>query len=90
MVPICPVAHPPSQAPDHPYAAWLIRDTTAVRQQCVGHDIRPMFSYARYFTLCYNYCIDVADSSTPNHLALLWALAPMCPVCIHGIFDSRN
>src|SRR5215470_16180064 len=38
--------NPPPKDPDHRHNAWLTRETTAVRQQFVAHDIPAYFAYA--------------------------------------------
>jgi len=69
--------NPPARDSLHTHAAWLARQTTAVREQFVEQDIPAYFSYARKFTLCDNYYTDVAGPSTPNHLMLLCADSPI-------------
>src|SRR5262245_17880134 len=69
--------NPPPRDPDHRHAAWLTRETTAVRAQFVERDIPAYFAYARQFTLCDNYFTDVTGPSTPNHLMLVAADSPI-------------
>ena len=69
--------NPPPKDPNHSHAAWLTRETTSVRQQFVEADIPAYFDYARKFTLCDNYCTDVAGPSTPNHLMVVAADSPV-------------
>ena len=69
--------NPPLHDPNHRHAAWLTRDTTAVRQQYLQADIPAYFAYAKQFTLCDNYFTDVAGSSTPNHLMVVAAASPV-------------
>ena len=69
--------NPPPRDSPHTHAAWLTRQTTAVREQFVEQDIPAYFSYARKFTFCDNYYTDVAGPSTPNHLMLLCADSPI-------------
>src|SRR5262245_33551024 len=69
--------NPPPRDPDHRHAAWLTRETTAVRAQFVERDIPAYFAYARQFTLCDNYFTDVTGPSTPNHLMLVAAASPV-------------
>lgn len=69
--------NPPPRDSPHTHAAWLTRQTTAVRQQFVEKDIPAYFSYGRKFSLCDNYYTDVAGPSTPNHLMLLCADSPV-------------
>jgi phospholipase C len=45
--------------------------------QYLEADIPSYFSYAREFTLCDNYFSEVAGPSTPNHLMLICADAPI-------------
>src|SRR5881275_3647478 len=66
-------SNPPPKDPPHTHAAWLTRETTAVREQFVEKDIPAYFSYAKRFSLCDNYYTDVAGPSTPNHLMLIMA-----------------
>jgi phospholipase C len=47
------------------------------RVQYSEHDIPVYFEYARDFTLCDNYFSEVAGPSTPNHLMLICAAAPI-------------
>ena len=47
------------------------------RVQYSEHDIPAYFEYARNFTLCDNYFSEVAGPSTPNHLMLICADAPI-------------
>ena len=68
--------NPPLKDPDHRHSAWLVRKTTAVRQQFIESDIPSYFAYARQFTLCDRYFTDVAGPSTPNHLMVLAADSP--------------
>jgi phospholipase C len=70
-------SNPPAKDSPHTHAAWLTRQTTAVREQFVEQDIPAYFSYARKFSLCDNYYTDVAGPSTPNHLMLLCADSPI-------------
>ncbi len=69
--------NPPLSDPDHTHAAWLTREATSVREQFVEADIPTYFGYARKFTLCDNYCTDVAGPSTPNHLMVVAADSPV-------------
>ena len=72
-----PSPNPPPRDPDHRHAAWLTRDRTAPRVQFGEKDIPHYWSYARQFTLCDRYFTDVAGPSTPNHLMLVAADAPV-------------
>ena len=69
--------NPPKKDPNHTHAAWLIRDTTSVREQFVEADIPKYFEFARKFTLCDSYFTDVAGPSTPNHLMVVAADSPV-------------
>ena len=69
--------NPPTHDPDHRHQAWLNRAQGAVRQQYLESDIPAYFAYARQFTLCDNYCTDVAGPSTPNHLMVIAADSPI-------------
>ena len=69
--------NPPKTDHNHRHAAWLTRKTTAAAEQYLESDIPTYFSYARQFTLCDNYFTDVAGPSTPNHLMLVAADAPI-------------
>ncbi len=70
-------ANPPAMDPHHDHAAWLRRETGAVRQQYSEADIPAYWSYARQYALCDNYFTDVAGPSTPNHLMLIAAQSPI-------------
>jgi phospholipase C len=70
-------SNPPLRDPNHTHAAWLTRETTSVKEQFVEADIPRYFDYARKFTLCDNYCTDVAGPSTPNHLMVVAADSPV-------------
>jgi phospholipase C len=69
--------NPPPHDPNHTHKGWLNRATGAVRQQFVESDIPTYFADARQFTLCDNYFTDVAGPSTPNHLMVITADAPI-------------
>ena len=73
-----PAPNPPPYDPDHRHQAWMGRqDNTEFRVQYSETDIPPYFEYARDFTLCDNYFSEVAGPSTPNHLMLICADAPI-------------
>jgi phospholipase C len=55
---------------------WRAADT-AHRVQYGEADIPGYFDYARRFTLCDRYFSEVAGPSTPNHLMLICADAPI-------------
>src|ERR1700730_11776794 len=63
--------NPPPRDPDHRHAAWLSRDTTAPRGQSPRSNTPHYGSYESQYTLCDNYCTEVAGPSTPNHLMLI-------------------
>jgi phospholipase C len=75
------VAHaknPPPDDPNHRHEAWMQRaGDTAHRVQYKKTDIPAYFTLAKAFTLCDNYFSEVAGPSTPNHLMLIAAAAPI-------------
>lgn len=68
---------PPANDPNHTHEAWLKRATNAVKGEYLESDIPNYYALARQFTLCDNYCTDVAGPSTPNHLMLVAADSPI-------------
>lgn len=68
---------PPVNDPNHTHEAWLNRATDAVKGEYLESDIPNYYALARQFTLCDNYCTDVAGPSTPNHLMLVAADSPV-------------
>jgi phospholipase C len=71
-------ANPPAADPPHDHASWMKRTSdTTHHVQYLEADIPSYFSYAREFTLCDNYFSEVAGPSTPNHLMLICADAPI-------------
>jgi len=71
-------ANPPAADPPHDHASWMKRKSDATHHvQYLEADIPSYFSYAREFTLCDNYFSEVAGPSTPNHLMLICADAPI-------------
>src|SRR5262249_17792444 len=75
---LTPAANPPPDDPDHRHQVWMHRaDDRSHRVQYGEHDISIYFSYAHQFTLCENYFSEVAGPSTPNHLMLICADAPI-------------
>jgi phospholipase C len=69
---------PPPYDPDHRHEAWMARATDPTyRVQYQEADIPGYFDYARRYTLCDNYFSEVAGPSTPNHLMLICADAPI-------------
>ncbi len=70
--------NPPNNDPDHKHQTWMKRDADEVHKiQYTQKDIPAYFEYARQFTLCDNYFSEVAGPSTPNHLMLICADAPI-------------
>ncbi len=70
--------NPPPDDPDHRHLAWMHRaDDTVHRVQYTETDIPLYFKYASEFTLCDRYFSEVAGPSTPNHLMLICADAPI-------------
>src|SRR3981081_1699679 len=70
--------NPPSGDPDHKHETWEQRaNETRYRVQYAENDIPGYFALARQYTLCDNYYSEVAGPSTPNHLMLICADAPL-------------
>ena len=70
--------NPPTDDPDHRHEAFMARSTdTAHRVQYGKAEIPGYFDLAAKFTLCDNYFSEVAGPSTPNHLMLICADAPI-------------
>ncbi|PYS28020.1 MAG: hypothetical protein DMF75_19465 [Acidobacteria bacterium] len=70
--------NPPQDDPNHRHEAWMKRDTDTVHKiQYKETDIPGYFKLAQKFTLCDNYFSEVAGPSTPNHLMLIAAAAPI-------------
>jgi phospholipase C len=71
-------ANPPPDDPDHRHQAWMQRQNDSVHRVQYGQrDIPAYFALAEQFTLCDNYYSEVAGPSTPNHLMLICAAAPL-------------
>jgi phospholipase C len=69
---------PPPDDPNHRHEAWMARkNDTAHKVQYTKADIPPYFALARQYTLCDRYFSEVAGPSTPNHLMLIAADAPI-------------
>jgi len=70
--------NPPPNDPDHKHQTWMKR-TADLRYhvQYGADDIPTYFELARQYTLCDNYFSEVAGPSTPNHLMLICADAPI-------------
>lgn len=70
--------NPPSDDPDHKHETWMKRNSEQrYKIQYTKDEIPAYFDYARQFTLCDNYFSEVAGPSTPNHLMLICADAPI-------------
>lgn len=70
--------NPPTGDPDHKHQTWVNRATDTVHKvQYKETDIPGYFAYARDFTICDKYFSEVAGPSTPNHLMLICADAPL-------------
>jgi phospholipase C len=70
--------NPPPDDPNHRHQAWTKRDTDQVhRVQYSKADIPTYFALAEQYTLCDHYFSEVAGPSTPNHLMLIAADAPI-------------
>ena len=71
-------ANPPPDDPNHRHEAWEQRSgDTKHKVQYVEKDIPAYFALARQYTLCDHYFSEVAGPSTPNHLMLICADAPI-------------
>jgi phospholipase C len=70
--------NPPPDDPDHKHETWMARASDTVHMVQYGEkDIPGYWDYARRFTLCDRYFSEVAGPSTPNHLMLICADAPI-------------
>src|SRR5438876_11200168 len=70
--------NPPPDDPDHRHQAWEMRVSDAIHKvQYKEADIPTYFALARQYTLCDHYFSEVAGPSTPNHLMLICADAPI-------------
>jgi phospholipase C len=70
--------NPPPGDPDHKHETWEQRaNETRYRVQYSESDIPGYFSLARQYTLCDYYFSEVTGPSTPNHLMLICADAPV-------------
>ena len=73
-----PAQNPPPDDPNHRHEAWTVRASDAAHEvQYSEGDIPGYFALARKFTLCDHYFSEVAGPSTPNHLMLICADAPI-------------
>jgi len=76
--PLARAANPPPDDPNHRHEAWMARASNSrYRVQYTEDDIPGYFELARQYTLCDNYFSEVAGPSTPNHLMLIAAAAPI-------------
>ncbi len=70
--------NPPNADPDHKHQTWMKRSADDIHKlQYKKEDIPAYFEYAQQFTLCDHYFSEVAGPSTPNHLMLICADAPI-------------
>jgi len=70
--------NPPPFDPPHDHRTWMRRaGDPRFHLQYSETDIPSYFDYARKYTLCDNYFTEVAGPSTPNHLMLICADAPI-------------
>jgi phospholipase C len=70
--------NPPPGDPDHKHQTWMKRATDTIHN--LQYDRTKLVDYFRYaskFTLCDRYFSEVAGPSTPNHLMLICADAPL-------------
>src|SRR6266568_4289087 len=74
-----PAPNPPPWDPPHDHKTWMGRTRQLkYRLQYSGRkDIPGYWKYARTHALCDNYFAEVAGPSTPNHLMLICADAPL-------------
>ena len=71
-------ANPPPDDPNHRHEKWEQRaGDTKHKVQYFKTDIPGYFALARQYTLCDHYFSEVAGPSTPNHLMLICADAPI-------------
>src|ERR1700747_466221 len=71
-------ANPPAADPGHTHPPWMKRSThTRYEVQYKEADIPGYFDLARKFTLCDNFFSDCTGPSTPGHLMLICADAPI-------------
>ena len=70
--------NPPPYDPDHKHQTWMARASDQrYKVQYGAADIQGYYDLAKRFTLCDNYYSEVAGPSTPNHLMLICADAPI-------------
>jgi phospholipase C len=71
-------ANPPPDDPNHRHETWEKRAADQKHMvQYVEQDIPAYFALARQYTICDHYFSEVAGPSTPNHLMLICADAPI-------------
>jgi phospholipase C len=71
-------ANPPPVDPLHDHLTWMHRaGDSRFHVQYTSDDIPAYFGYAGQYTLCDHYFSEVAGPSTPNHLMLICAAAPI-------------
>jgi phospholipase C len=71
-------ANPPPVDPLHDHLTWMHRaGDSRFHVQYTSDDIPDYFSYAGHYTLCDHYFSEVTGPSTPNHLMLICADAPI-------------
>lgn len=70
--------NPPPDDPNHRHEAWMARaNDQAHKVQYHQDDIPTYFALANQYTICDHYFSEVAGPSTPNHLMLIAADAPI-------------
>jgi phospholipase C len=70
--------NPPPSDPDHRHQAWEARANDQTHMvQYNQNDIPTYFALAEQYTICDHYFSEVAGPSTPNHLMLIAADAPI-------------
>jgi phospholipase C len=70
--------NPPPDDPFHDHRTWMRRASDPrYHVQYTQNDIPRYFDYAKKYTLCDNYFTEVGGPSTPNHLMLICADAPI-------------
>jgi phospholipase C len=70
--------NPPPSDPPHDHLTWMHRASDSrFHLQYTENDISGYFNYAQKYTLSDNYFTEVAGPSTPNHLMLICADAPI-------------
>jgi len=75
---LAPAPNPPPVDPHHDHLTWMHRAGDArFHLQYTSDDIPDYFGYARKYTVCDRYFSEVAGPSTPNHLMLICADAPI-------------